>query len=41
MQPLMLKSLELVTDGTIIDAVEKEIGESEVKILSIIKHREE
>ncbi len=27
MQPLMLKSLELVTDGTIIDAVEKEIGE--------------
>jgi len=27
MQPLMLKSLKLVTDGTIIDAVEKEIGE--------------
>ena len=27
MQPLMLKSLELVSNGTIIDAVEKEIGE--------------
>ncbi len=27
MQPLMLKSLELVKDGTIIEAVEKEIGE--------------
>lgn len=27
MQPLMLKSLKLVIDGTLIDAVEKEIGE--------------
>jgi histidine ammonia-lyase len=27
MQPLMLKSLELVKNGTILDAVEKEIGE--------------
>lgn len=27
MQPLMLKSLELVTNGTILEAVEKEIGE--------------
>jgi len=27
MQPLMLKSLELVKDGTVVSAVEKEIGE--------------
>jgi len=27
MQPLMLKSLELVDNGTIIEAVEKETGE--------------